>query len=44
MTEEKNLIIYGLEETSGEVLHDRAEQVLAEIDEKPLYETVYELG
>ena len=30
------MIIYGLEETSGEVLDDRVEQVLAEIDEKPL--------
>jgi len=40
----KNLIIYGLEETSGEVLNDRAEQVLAEIDEKPLIRDCVRVG
>ena len=38
------MIIYGLEETSGEVLNDRAEQVLAEIDEKPLIRDCVRVG
>ena len=32
----KNLIIYGIEETSGEVLGDKVGKVLEEIDEKPV--------
>jgi superfamily I DNA and RNA helicase len=32
----KNVIIYGIEETSGEMLQNRVEQVLEVIDEKPV--------
>ena len=32
----RNVIVYGIEETNGEVLQDRVEKILEEIDEKPV--------
>ena len=40
----KNIIIYGIEETSGEVLQNRVEKVLGEIDEKPVVKDCVRVG
>ena len=32
----RNVIVYGIEETNGEVLQERVEKILEEIDEKPV--------
>ena len=40
----KNLIIYGIEETSGEVLGDKVGKVLEEIDEKPMVRDCVRVG
>ena len=40
----KNIIIYGIEETSGEVLPDEVGKVLEEIDEKPVVRDCVRVG
>jgi len=40
----KNGLIYEMEETSGEVLLDRVEKVLEEIDEKPVVKDCVRVG
>ena len=40
----KNVIIYGIEETSEEVLSDKVRTVLEEIDEKPLVRDCVRVG
>ena len=40
----KNVVIYGLEETSGEVLPDEVGKVLEEIDEKPVIRDCVRVG
>ena len=40
----KNIIIYGIEETSGEMLPDKVEKVLQEIDEKPVIRDCVRVG
>ena len=40
----KNVIVYGLEENDGEQLEKKVEEVLIEIDEKPLIEQCVRVG